>query len=73
MYCDQLLTVHLGEFAFQRGMFVALCPKTYCAYDADYEEKQSDAYKLGRKGIPHRYIIQETLFLHDCKITDNHI
>ena len=43
-----------GEFAFERGMFVALCPKTYCAYDADYEEKQSEAYKLGRKGIPHR-------------------
>ena len=33
---------------------MGLCPKTYCAYDADYEVKESDPYKLGRKGIPHR-------------------
>ena len=45
---------HLAEFSFTKGEFIALAPKTYCSYDDESDQKSTDMYKLGRKGIPHR-------------------
>ena len=45
---------NLAEFSFTKGEFIALAPKTYCTYDDESVAKSTDAYKLGRKGIPHR-------------------